>query len=177
MHLSDSIGAPQQASMREPRPQRGRLLRKIIAVMGFAALSAIGLLPRTAAAATLLPCDIYAKAGTPCVAAHSTTRALFAGYTGSLYQVTRASDQTTLDIGLLAPGGYANAAAQDNFCINTTCIITRIYDQTSRHNDLTIEAAECGLQQRRDLLRGAGQQRLGLVVPVGELPDQVHSPL
>ena len=25
------------------------------------------------------PCDIYAAAGDPCVAAHSTTRALFAG--------------------------------------------------------------------------------------------------
>ena len=30
------------------------------------------------------PCDIYAAAGTPCVAAHSTTRALFAAYNGPL---------------------------------------------------------------------------------------------
>ena len=30
------------------------------------------------------PCDIYAKGGTPCVAAHSMTRALFAHYTGPL---------------------------------------------------------------------------------------------
>jgi hypothetical protein len=87
-------------------PQRGRLLRNMIAVMVLAAMSAIGLLPRTAAAA-LLSCDIYDRAGTPCVAAHSTTRALFAGYSGSLYQITRASDKTTLDIGLLAQGGYA----------------------------------------------------------------------
>ncbi|MBZ5626259.1 MAG: alpha-L-arabinofuranosidase, partial [Acidobacteriia bacterium] len=26
------------------------------------------------------PCDIYGAAGTPCVAAHSTTRALYASY-------------------------------------------------------------------------------------------------
>src|SRR5213075_2568632 len=35
------------------------------------------------------PCDIYARAGTPCVAAHSTTRALYASYDGPLYQVRR----------------------------------------------------------------------------------------
>ena len=40
-----------------------------------------------AAAATQEPCDIYAAAGTPCVAAHSTTRALYAAYDGPLYQV------------------------------------------------------------------------------------------
>src|SRR4051794_20670371 len=32
------------------------------------------------AAASSLPCDIYAAGGTPCIAAHSTTRALFAAY-------------------------------------------------------------------------------------------------
>jgi hypothetical protein len=154
-------------------PQRGRLLRNMIAVMVFAAMSAIGLLPWTAAAATLLPCDIYAKAGTPCVAAQSTTRALFAGYTGSLYQITRASDKTTLDIGLLAQGGYANAAAQDNFCINTTCLITRIYDQTSRRNDLTIEAAggagvaDVGSPANALPVTAGGNQVYGLLISAG----------
>ena len=38
------------------------------------------------------PCDIYAAAGNPCAAAHSTTRALYAGYNGPLYQVLRQSD-------------------------------------------------------------------------------------
>jgi non-reducing end alpha-L-arabinofuranosidase len=33
------------------------------------------------------PCDIYSSGGTPCVAAHSTTRALYSAYSGSLYQV------------------------------------------------------------------------------------------
>src|SRR5689334_22963173 len=64
------------------------------------------------------PCDIYAAGGTPCVAAHSTTRALSATYNGPLYQVVRESDGKTLDIGIVAStvtdaGGYANAAAED----------------------------------------------------------------
>jgi hypothetical protein len=85
------------------------------------------------------PCDIYAAGNTPCVAAHSTVRALYDKYTGALYQVKRASDDTTQNIGMLADG-YANAATQDSFCANTTCIITRIYDQSPRHNDLAISS-------------------------------------
>src|SRR5689334_23237208 len=83
------------------------------------------------------PCDIYAAGGTPCVAAHSTTRALYGAYNGPLYQVRRSSDNTTRDIGLLSAGGVANAATQDSFCANTTCLITKIYDQSGRGNDLT----------------------------------------
>jgi hypothetical protein len=92
-----------------------------------------------AQAASSGPCDILASAGTPCVAAHSTVRALFAAYDGPLYQVQRASDSTFDNIGLLSAGGDVNAATQDSFCAGTTCTITRIYDQTSHHNDLTIE--------------------------------------
>lgn len=91
------------------------------------------------------PCDIYAAAGAPCVAAHSTTRALYADYNGPLYQVLRQSDGKTLDIGVVEataspvpdPGGYADAAAQDRFCAETYCWISIIYDQSPRHNDLT----------------------------------------
>ena len=88
------------------------------------------------------PCDIYAAAGDSCVAAHSTTRALYTSYNGPLYQVLRQSDGKTLDIGVVQPsssdaGGYANAAAQDAFCANTYCWITTIYDQSPKHNDLT----------------------------------------
>jgi hypothetical protein len=87
------------------------------------------------------PCDIYAAAGDPCVAAHSTARALYAAYNGPLYQVLRQSDGRTLDIGVVAAaadgGGYANAPAQDVFCANTFCFISRIYDQSEKHNDLT----------------------------------------
>jgi hypothetical protein len=63
---------------------------------------------------------------------------LFAVYSGPLYQVTRASDNTTTNIGPLGDGsGYANAAAQDAFCLNTTCTITELYDQTTNGNNLT----------------------------------------
>jgi non-reducing end alpha-L-arabinofuranosidase len=90
------------------------------------------------------PCDIYAAAGAPCVAAHSTTRALYAAYNGPLYQVLRQSDGKTLDIGVVQPvsspspdaGGYANAAAQDAFCANTYCWISIVYDQSPKHNNL-----------------------------------------
>ena len=93
------------------------------------------------ASAQQRPCDIYASAGTACVAAHSTTRALFAAYSGRLYQVRRASDGATTDISTLAVGGFANAAAQDAFCAGTTCTITIIYDQSSRANHLPISPA------------------------------------
>lgn len=123
---------------------RLRRLRKALlfagATVALIAGTLVGL-PGTSQAAGPLPCDIYGAADTPCVAAHSTTRALLAAYGGNLYQVRRASDGATQNIGLLAAGGYANAAAQDSFCANTSCVITIIYDQTSRHNDLFIEPA------------------------------------
>src|SRR5271163_121973 len=78
------------------------------------------------------PCDIYAAGKTPCVAAHSTVRSLYEKYSGALYQVKRASDDASENIGLL-PDGYANAAAQDAFCSKSTCVITKIYDQSPRH--------------------------------------------
>ena len=86
-------------------------------------------------------CDVYAAGGTPCVAAHSSTRALYAAYNGPLYQVLRQSDGKTLDIGVVQPsasdaGGYANAAAQDAFCANTYCWITTLYDQSGHGNNL-----------------------------------------
>jgi hypothetical protein len=93
--------------------------------------------PLTPPVGAQAPCDLYKTGGTPCVAAHSTVRALYQAYTGALYQVQRASDSTTQDIGLLSDG-YANAATQDTFCAGTTCVITKIYDQSSEHNDLTI---------------------------------------
>jgi hypothetical protein len=83
------------------------------------------------------PCDLYASGNTPCIAAHSTTRALYSAYTGSLYQVKRGSDNTTTTIAPLSAGGVANAAAQDTFCASTTCLITIIYDQSGRGNHLT----------------------------------------
>src|SRR6266545_2902261 len=122
--------------------------RKNLVLMLALALTLIGALLTMAAPAGQAPprpkgpCDIYAATGAPCVAAHSTTRALYASYNGPLYQVLRQSEGKTLDIGVAQPvaspvpdaGGYADAAAQDAFCANTYCWITTIYDQSPKHN-------------------------------------------
>jgi hypothetical protein len=114
------------------------LTRKMLLALAATATLVGGLLVgiQPSRAAISLPCDIYAAGGTPCVAAHSTTRALFGAYNGLLYQVRRTSDNTTRDIGGLTTGGSANAAAQDSFCAGTSCVITVVYDQTGRGNDL-----------------------------------------
>ena len=135
-------------------PVRRTRLRTVAAAMAIALLPA-GVTFATATAAHAAqrvlpprpqgPCDIYAAAGTPCVAAHSTTRALYASYNGPLYQVRRLSDNAVKNIGVVRPravpfpdaGGYADAAAQDAFCADTTCVITKVYDQSPNHNDLT----------------------------------------
>jgi hypothetical protein len=96
-------------------------------------------LPATSHAAGSDPCDIYAGAGTPCVAGYSTVRALYAGYDGPLYQIKRASDGGTANVGLLSAGGYGNATEQDVFCAHTSCVITELYDQSGKGNNLTIE--------------------------------------
>ncbi len=115
--------------------------RALLAIGAAAALAASTLLLASTAsparAATQEPCDIYAAAGTPCVAAHSTTRALYAAYSGPLYQVRRASDNATTNISPLSAGGIANAATQNSFCSGTTCVITEIYDQSGNGNNLT----------------------------------------
>jgi hypothetical protein len=107
----------------------------IAGVLG--ASGTLGVSGKSALAAGSLPCDLYASGGTPCVAAHSMVRALFSVYNGNLYQVRRASDNTTSNVGVLSAGGFANAAAQDTFCAGTTCVITVIYDQSGHGNNLT----------------------------------------
>jgi len=87
------------------------------------------------AGAAKQPCDIYAEDGGPCVAAHSTVRALYASYAGPLYQLRRADDKT-VDIAPSAPGGLADSSAQDEFCARTSCTISLIYDQSGRGNHL-----------------------------------------
>jgi len=115
-----------------------RLRRALLAAFATLALALASLLASTGAsnAATQEPCDIYAAGGTPCVAAHSTVRALYAAYDGPLYQVQRVSDDTYANIGVVAPGGVADAAAQDAFCADTACTITEIYDQSGHGNNL-----------------------------------------
>ena len=87
-------------------------MRKTRLLAGAAVLFTAAILVGTSGTSSAAPCDIYASGGTPCVAAHSTTRALFDAYNGPLYQVRRSSDNATRDIGLLSAGGSADAAAQ-----------------------------------------------------------------
>ena len=101
-----------------------------------ARFAALALLPFAAATQAAGPCDIYEAAKTPCVAAHSTTRALFAAYNGPIYQVRRTSDGATKDIGLVAVGGVVKSATQDSFLNGKAGTISIIYDQTANHNDL-----------------------------------------
>mmetsp|Transcript_53163 Transcript_53163/g.142141 ORF Transcript_53163/g.142141 Transcript_53163/m.142141 type:complete len:480 (-) Transcript_53163:197-1636(-) len=89
-----------------------------------------------AAAAAEGPCDLLGAGGNPCVAAHSTVRALYANYTGPLYNVTRASDGKSALIGVLSTGGFANKSQHDEFCSKLDCVISNVMDQSGRNNHL-----------------------------------------
>jgi hypothetical protein len=90
----------------------------------------------SAAAVSAGPCDLYASGGTSCVAAHSTTRALYSVFNGALYQVKR-TDNATKDITPVSAGGVANSSMQDSFCSASSCVISIIYDQSGTGNHLT----------------------------------------
>ena len=89
-------------------------------------------------AAVTCPCDIYAAAGTPCVAAYSTVRLMYGTYTGPLYQVKRTSDKTTKDIYPLPGETVASAAAQDSFLGTGAGTIVKLYDQSGKGNWLGV---------------------------------------
>merc|ERR1711920_829448 len=83
------------------------------------------------------PCDIYEAAGTPCVAAHSMIRALYAAYEGPLYSLRRESDNRTLVVNVNPSTGFADAEKQERFCVyGQFCRVERIYDQSPRGNHL-----------------------------------------
>jgi hypothetical protein len=128
-----SLSLPGRAprARRSPTAVAACLLLALVAVLASTFTSS----PSASAAGTG-PCDLYASGGTPCVAAHSTVRALYGSYSGRLYQVRRASDNATRDIAAVSAGGAANAAAQDAFCSGTSCVITWVYDQSGHGNDL-----------------------------------------
>ena len=103
-----------------------------------AAFTALLLLSAPARCASHV-CDIFSAGGTPCVAAFSLTRALFAAYDGPLYRVRNSATGGESDVGVLATGGTADAAAQERFCGAALCIVQRIYDQSNSANHLGIE--------------------------------------
>ncbi|MFT4029144.1 MAG: arabinofuranosidase catalytic domain-containing protein [Protaetiibacter sp.] len=143
------------------------------------------------------PCDIADTAGTPCVAAYSSVRALYQAYNGPLYEVTRQSDGTSTNVVTLAAGGYANASAQDAFCAGTVCLVTKIYDQSPQDNDLTVApvglAGSENFGVRADALpvvvdghevygllfdAGTGYRKLvGNGIPTGAQPESIYAVL
>jgi hypothetical protein len=180
------------------RPKRALLIAGAAVALTVGALAGSGANAPAARAASSLSCDVYASGGTPCVAAYSTVRALYASYDGPLYQVQRASDGTATNIGLLSAGGYANAAPQASFCSGTTCTITKIYDQSSHHSDLPISSggywkgpgangADIGANAMALPVTVAGHQAYGvkitpgtgyrvdnITVPTGSQPEGIY---
>ena len=69
-------------------------------------------------AASTAPCDILAAAGTPCVAAHSMARALYATTPmgAPLYTVYREDDRLSTKTITVNSKGMADTDAQDAFC-------------------------------------------------------------
>jgi non-reducing end alpha-L-arabinofuranosidase len=159
-----------------------RRLLTVIVALALASLSVLVLPAATSYAQGSLPCDIYGAAGTSCVAAYSTVRALYSSYDGPLYQVKRASDGTTTNVGLLSAGGYGNATEQDVFCAHTACTITEIYDQSPEGNNLTIEGAggaggaDVGADAAALPVTVGGHKEYGLYVSgqVGYRDDSTH---
>ena len=88
------------------------------------------------AAASGLPGDVAKAAGTPFVAAHAMTRALFAAYTGPLFRALRVSDKQEKDIGTAAASGLVDVATLGTFCSGTSCKVTTLYDQSGNGNDM-----------------------------------------
>jgi len=86
--------------------------------------------------ASVAPCDILETAGNPCVAAHSTVRALYQSYDGALYNVTRASDGKSFSVPVLSAGGFADKKAHDAFCPKMDCVISNVFDQSPNGNHL-----------------------------------------
>ena len=81
------------------------------------------------------PCDILAAANNPCVAAHSTVRALYEQYDGPLYTVTNPNNASA-NISTLEPGGFANITAHEVFCATVDCVISTIFDHSPQGNHL-----------------------------------------
>jgi hypothetical protein len=89
------------------------------------------------------PCDIYAAANMPCVAAYSMVRALSKSYTGPLFQVRAGSSSnnntmsggTTKDI-MPGPDGFVDSATVDAACGSGYCTVSVLYDHSGNGNDL-----------------------------------------
>ena len=62
-------------------------------------------------------------------------RALYADYMGPLYKACR-TDGRCADIKAIEADGFADIAAQEDFCAAGDCLIAKVYDQSPRGNHL-----------------------------------------
>jgi hypothetical protein len=91
------------------------------------------------AASATGPCDIVGTAGNPCIAAHSSVRALYATYDGPLYAVKNNHSGEVANVSTLKPGGFADAKAHELLCPATgVCIIQTVFDQAGNGNHLRV---------------------------------------
>ncbi len=90
------------------------------------------------------PCDIYAEADTPCVAAYSMVRRILSTYSGPLYQVRSGSSAQNTGSGgevhdiPMTTDGFADKAAHDAACSGSTCTVSLLYDQSGNENNLPV---------------------------------------
>ena len=89
------------------------------------------------------PCDIYADAKLPCVAAYSMVRALSKSYKGPLFQVRAGSSSTnnTMSGGTtkdIMPGadGFVDSSSVDAACGSGDCTVSVLYDHSGNGNDI-----------------------------------------
>jgi hypothetical protein len=85
---------------------------------------------------------VIANDGAKCVTAHSTVRVIVPGYSGPLYQLCRGGSKpgpgscTGEPKDIESKDGYADVATHEDFCGTDACVITKIYDQSGKKNDL-----------------------------------------
>jgi non-reducing end alpha-L-arabinofuranosidase len=113
------------------------------------------------------PCDIYQAGNTPCVAAHSTVRALYQSYNGPLYQLRKGGSAngtggTTQDVMPLAPGGFVDTSTHESFCpTGTTCTISVIYDQSPQKNDLVVATPTTWVKNALEAPASSAKHKVG----------------
>jgi hypothetical protein len=81
----------------------------------------------------------------------------------ALYEITRGSDNLTQSINTHPSSGIAATAGVAAFCLDGTCTITTIYDQSPKLNHITLappggahHAADLGVNATRESLTVAG---------------------
>ena len=104
-----------------------------------------------------------------------------------MYEVKR-HDGKTAQIGVLGPGGIANASAQDEFCEGSSCIVSLLFDQSANQNHLSIYSKDQGVGATGAKTTLGGQTTYGMYfnpgngyrndkttgVPKGEDPESMY---